>query len=85
MKKIYSFIICSALMLGTLHSLAQITCLPFTFNFSTISASCSGTNDGSASVIVLGGVSPFTYQWDAMANNQTTDTAINLMVVQHIR
>ncbi|PCJ86557.1 MAG: hypothetical protein COA57_05980 [Flavobacteriales bacterium] len=37
-----------------------------------------GNCDGTATVNASGGISPYTYQWDANANNQTTETAINL-------
>lgn len=37
-----------------------------------------GLADGTATVTTSGGTPPFTYQWDAAANNQTTTTAINL-------
>ncbi len=39
--------------------------------------SCGGAS-GSATVATSGGTAPFTYQWDAAANNQTTATAMNL-------
>ncbi len=41
-------------------------------------ASCSGSNDGSATVTATGGTGGFTYQWDAAAGNQITSTATNL-------
>lgn len=34
-------------------------------------ASCYGDNDGSASVVAIGGTAPYTYQWN---NGETTDT-----------
>ncbi|MFB6305878.1 MAG: SprB repeat-containing protein, partial [Flavobacteriales bacterium] len=39
---------------------------------------CNGQCNGSATVAMSNGVSPATYQWDAAANNQTTQTARNL-------
>ncbi|MGD1847719.1 MAG: PKD domain-containing protein [Salibacteraceae bacterium] len=39
---------------------------------------CRGDSTGSAYVQASGGVAPYTYQWDANAANQTTDTAFNL-------
>jgi hypothetical protein len=38
---------------------------------------CGGSNSGIISVLVTGGIAPYTYQWSD-ANNQTTDTAIGL-------
>lgn len=42
--------------------------------------SCNGGNDGMMEVAGSGGTSPYTYTWDASANNQTTATANNLAV-----
>ena len=39
---------------------------------------CSGTCDGYIYMIPSGGTSPYTYKWDALANNQTTQTATGL-------
>jgi uncharacterized repeat protein (TIGR03803 family) len=39
---------------------------------------CNAACNGSITVNVTGGSSPFTYAWDAAAANQTTATAINL-------
>jgi len=39
---------------------------------------CKGANNGVATVSASGGIPPYTYQWDAGANNQTTSSAINL-------
>lgn len=38
-----------------------------------------GQNDGDATVSVASGVSPYSYQWDSNAGNQTTSTAANLI------
>jgi len=43
------------------------------------SASCSGFNDGSATVSASGGTLNYSYLWDANAGNQTTATATNLL------
>lgn len=40
--------------------------------------SCDGGSDGEATITPNLGQAPFTYQWDANANNQTTQTATNL-------
>ena len=40
--------------------------------------SCFASCDGSAQVFPSGGTSPYSYQWAANANNQTTPIAINL-------
>jgi len=45
----------------------------------TVGESCIG-NDGEATATPVGGIAPYTYQWDANANNQNTPTAINLTV-----
>ncbi|MGB0807057.1 MAG: beta strand repeat-containing protein, partial [Salibacteraceae bacterium] len=39
---------------------------------------CTGGNDGQATINAIGGVSPYTYNWPASANNQTTATGSNL-------
>ena len=45
----------------------------------TPNTKCSGVCNGTASVTgVNGGASPFAYQWDALAKNQTTDMAYGL-------
>ena len=41
-------------------------------------AVCFNDSSGYAVVQGLGGSPPYTYQWDSLANNQTTDTAFNL-------
>jgi gliding motility-associated-like protein len=45
----------------------------------SVSLLCFEDSTGSAYVTVSGGTSTYTYLWDANANNQTTDTASNLM------
>ncbi|HHG86274.1 MAG TPA: choice-of-anchor D domain-containing protein, partial [Bacteroidetes bacterium] len=49
-----------------------------TSNYNGADISCAGTADGIATVTPNGGVSPYTYIWDANAANQTTATATNL-------
>lgn len=39
---------------------------------------CYDSNDGSASVSVVGGTAPFSYFWDNATGKQTTATAVNL-------
>ncbi|MEM6964004.1 MAG: choice-of-anchor L domain-containing protein [Bacteroidota bacterium] len=39
---------------------------------------CNGGNDGTATAEGLGGVAPYTYQWSANANSQTTAIATDL-------
>lgn len=48
-----------------------------TMTSSTVGSNC-GQSDGSATVNIVTGAGPFTYQWDAAAANQTTPTASNL-------
>ena len=55
-----------------------------TSTMSSDSASCSGFNDGTATVVAAGGTpfptpNQYTYLWDANAGNQTTATATNLL------
>lgn len=45
---------------------------------SNTNETCNGDCDGTATVAVSGGTSPYGYQWSANAANQTTPTAINL-------
>ena len=47
-------------------------------SFSPTDANCNGDTDGFAGVNTTGGTSPYTFQWDANANNQTTAIATNL-------
>jgi|GEM_PF-426534 len=49
-----------------------------TSNFNGFEISCFGATDGEATVTPSQGVSPYTYQWDAGAGNQTTATATGL-------
>ncbi len=43
-----------------------------------IAPACFGTQTGSATVFHSGGTAPYTYQWDANANNQVAQTAVAL-------
>lgn len=47
-------------------------------NIDSVNVSCKGLNNGSATVTVSGGTSPYFYAWDD-ANNQNTPTASNLI------
>jgi len=47
---------------------------------SVTNTSCFGGNDGTASVNVTTGVSPYTYLWDASTGSQTTQTATALSI-----
>jgi len=51
---------------------------PMTVSFTTADVNCPGGSDGQASAIPAGGTGPYTYQWDAAAGNQTTQTATGL-------
>ena len=46
----------------------------------TVAVTCNGGSDGTATITANDGQSPYTYQWDVNAGNQTTQTAINLGV-----
>ena len=39
---------------------------------------CGANGNGTASILVSNGTMPYTYLWDSIANNQTTQTAIGL-------
>ena len=85
MKKPYTFIfmlflLTSISMQGKTTALFMPICPPFIFNFNTTQASCPNNNDGTAQVITFGGIGNYTYQWDALANNQIADAAVNLLV-----
>jgi len=75
----YSLIITDANSCDTINNNIVVTEPPF-LSLTQISGdvSCDGMSDGWAQVIVSGGVMPYIYQWDANANNQTTQTATNL-------
>jgi gliding motility-associated-like protein len=45
---------------------------------SSISVSCNGDGDGAATITGVGGVTPYTYLWDAAAMDQATMTASGL-------
>ncbi len=52
---------------------------PITFDVNNIDATCFGSDDGSANVSnIAGAQGDVSYQWDANAQNQTTQTANNL-------
>ena len=53
---------------------------PAPLNVTTLSDSvnCFGGNNGSATISINGGTSPYTILWDAATGNQTDSTAINL-------
>ncbi|MBI2966632.1 MAG: SprB repeat-containing protein [Bacteroidetes bacterium] len=50
----------------------------FPVSTTTTSVSCYGGNDGTATAIPSGGISPYTYQWEPAAGNQTTSGATGL-------
>lgn len=51
---------------------------PLYLSGTATSTSACAVADGSASAVVNGGTSPYTYLWDANAGNQTTSTAAGL-------
>ena len=50
----------------------------YSTSFSATNATCNAACDGSATVIPIGGAPPYTYLWDANANNQTNALATGL-------
>ena len=50
-----------------------------TVSATATNATCSAS-DGTATATVLGGTSPYTYQWDAFAGNQITSVATSLAI-----
>ena len=44
---------------------------------------CTGSSDGTATITMLGGTSPYTYLWDD-ANAQTTETITGLFADDYI-
>ena len=57
---------------------------PININISKVDATTAqGCANGEATADVTGGTPPYTYQWSASANNQTTATATNLPVGTH--
>ena len=75
----YSLIITDANGCDTINNNITITEPPF-LSLTQISGdeTCNGAGDGWAQVTASGGVVPYIFQWDANANNQTTQTATNL-------
>lgn len=53
---------------------------PLLLQYNTTDISCTGTNDGSIEITPSGGTPGYSYQWDAIAGNQTTATATGLGV-----
>ena len=53
--------------------------LPLITGTTFTNVSCFGGNNGTATVIPSGGITPYTYLWDANAGNQTLATASNLI------
>ncbi len=51
---------------------------PVRSNIVTMDALCFNDSSGMAIAQAFGGNPPYTYQWDSLAGNQTTDTAFNL-------
>ncbi len=50
----------------------------FDLDAATTDAGCGNICDGTATANPSGGAAPYTFQWDVNANDQTTQTAINL-------
>lgn len=56
--------------------IGEPTALAATYN--TTNVSCNGTNDGTATVSLIGGMPAYTYLWEGLAGNQTTAIATGL-------
>lgn len=56
---------------------------PASFSGSTTLVSCPGGSDGTATAEMIPVIGNVTYQWDAAANNQTTQTAVGLPAGQY--
>ncbi|MDX2360913.1 MAG: gliding motility-associated C-terminal domain-containing protein [Crocinitomicaceae bacterium] len=56
---------------------------PAAFQGSTTIVSCPGGNDGTAFAEMVPALGNITYQWDAAAGNQTTQTAVGLIAGQY--
>ncbi|MBI2271818.1 MAG: PKD domain-containing protein [Bacteroidetes bacterium] len=65
--------LCSASMFITVNEPT-----PLTSTYVAVDALCAGDNTGYAFVSPTGGVAPYTFQWDAAAALQITDTATGL-------
>lgn len=52
--------------------------LPIVPSVVVVDANCNNINNGSATASATGGTSPFSYQWDAGANNQATASATTI-------
>ncbi len=50
---------------------------------SVLNVTCTGGNNGSATLAINGGVTPYTYLWSVSAQSQTTLTANNLFAATH--
>lgn len=50
---------------------------PFDIQLSTIDETCPDSNDGQASVVVTGGVAPYTYSWLPFPNTGTSVNGLN--------
>lgn len=49
---------------------------PITFNFSSVDVTCFNDCDGSASVTVSGGTSPYSYSWSSLTGTGSTQSAV---------
>jgi len=58
----------------------SVTLIELTTSSSSTDVTCANGNDGTGSITVSGGTSPYTYLWD---NNETTATATSLTVGPH--
>lgn len=63
---------------GTFVDIEQPTEISFSSAVAN-AVSCFGDSDGRGTVIAVGGNFPYTYAWDANANNQVTSTATGLI------
>ncbi|HQL70792.1 MAG TPA: gliding motility-associated C-terminal domain-containing protein, partial [Bacteroidales bacterium] len=62
---------------------AMVSTISVTSDYNGQDISCNGESDGSAEVVVSGGIGPYTYTWSVSAGSQNSQEAINLPAGMH--